>query len=69
MPKYWLTLDGHKVREIKTSTSLTDCQKEAVIYEYAKENGLNNFGIKGVKIRLDRVQTQQDMPIYKLRQG
>lgn len=72
MSKYWILVDNHKVGTIETDHEMTEKEIKNATYEYAKSNGLHMFGLKGVqisKVQIFKAQTQEDMPIYKLRQS
>jgi len=64
MNKYWIRCDNHTVATIETVEPLKDWEMERARHDYAKSIG--HQSIKGISIA--RVQCQQDMPIWKLRQ-
>lgn len=66
MNTFWITVDGFRVAKHITPFELNDAAQEKVLYTYAKEHGIS---LKGVKMRIDLAQTEQDFPIYKMRQG
>ena len=60
--KYAILVDGEKVDHITVFVELSECQQDAVVYDYAKRRNLNSFGLNGIKLK--RMNGQRFNPHY-----
>lgn len=58
---YWILVDNEKVGEFTALTELNERQKLNAAYSYGKSQGIEGFGLKG--IRIFRANTKNDYKV------